>query len=134
MSFFSFRKAALLSLMLVSTSVHSSIASPIDEIEFTDHGSRISYDDSEFRDDRGRIGRFFRNRCNDQAVNLLCKINGRHRWVTGYTNCGRVRDGSYCRDVYVPGFRAIKMIVEYRCESGYLRWTLGEHGACKLVY
>lgn len=73
--------------------------------------------------------------CYDQTVYLVCKVHGRHQSVTGYTNCGRTYEGSYCYNVYVPGYRIQKMNVTYRCENG--RWRLLDHIAgtgCRLTY
>lgn len=71
------------------------------------------------RDDPRRGGY---NTCYDQTLYLVCKVNGRHQSVTGYTNCGPSYEGSYCYNVTVPGYRIQKMNVTYRCENG--RWRL----------
>jgi len=70
--------------------------------------------------------------CGDQAVTLLCKINGKHRSITAYTDCGNSRDGDYCDRVYTPGYYQTSMRLLYRCERGNWTWLLGNDGECKL--
>lgn len=99
---------------------------------------RRDYDlDRRYPHDRDRGGydhdrRGYGRGCGDQPVTLICKINGNHRSITAYTDCGYSRDGDYCDRVYTPGYYQISMRLLYRCERGHWTWLLGNDGKCKL--
>jgi hypothetical protein len=80
------------------------------------------------------LGTFSHGDCRDQAVSLVCKVNGHMEQVTAYTDCGIIREGGYCSTVYTPGLDQRRMRVEWRCENGNLEWVLGNRGWCELSY
>lgn len=137
-----FKKVALVSVMMMSAGVlsantlqDSSEASEL-QLNSGDYSSDYtSYDhwDRDRRDhDRDRRDR--RDLCYDQSVDLVCKVNGRHESVRGYTDCGRSYDGDYCSNIDVPGYRILKMNVTYRCEYGRWRIQNTPGQGCKLTY
>lgn len=129
MGFKVFSKIALIAAMFISTVVVS--ASAYDQSDDDVNASIIDVQDSNYTLDHYR-GR--RDICYPQAVDLVCKVNGRHEAVTGYVNCGRGYEGSLCYNVEVPGYRVIKMNVTYRCEYGQWRMIPTRKQGCSLIY
>lgn len=97
------------------------------------HGPGRDRDFDRDRDyDRDRGGRGHRGDCRDEAVTLLCKINGRLNHITAYTDCGYTREGEICNYVSTPGYYQVAMRIAYRCDRGRMVWLLGNDGKCKL--
>ncbi len=105
--------AAVIGLSVLSGFSASATSSPRDSFDF----------------DRKRPSR---GSCNDQAVELYCKVDGRLGHITAYTDCGYSNEGSFCDQVYTPGYRQKKMRVEFRCERGQWTWVLGDRGWCEV--
>lgn len=132
-----FSKVALVAIMMMSAGVLSANTlqgSEASELQFIsgDYSSDYNpYDrwDRDRRDPRDR-----RDFCYDEPVDLVCKVNGRHESVRGYTDCGRAYEGSYCSNIDVPGYRILKMNVTYRCEYGRWRIQNTPGQGCKLTY
>lgn len=124
-----FKNIALVSLLMsagfVSANTLGDVDSASDSSEFqvSSAGDSYSYDYWDHRDT-----------CYDQSVDLVCKVNGSHQAVTGYTDCGRSRDGDLCSNIDVPGYRILKMNVVFRCDYG--RWRIQNMAGqgCKLAY
>lgn len=71
--------------------------------------------------------------CTNQYVDLYCKVNGHHMYVSGYTDCGYTPHGSYCNFVETPGYFQRKMRVQFQCLYNEMNWTLGGDGYCSVT-
>ncbi len=119
-----FKKIALVSAMVMNAGILS--ANTLGDMDNSSElQSNFSYDLLD-HDRRGR------DTCYDERVDLVCKVNGRHQSVTGYIDCGRSYEGQHCSNVYVPGYRVLKMNVLYRCEYGRWRMQHISGQGCKL--
>jgi hypothetical protein len=119
----------------ISADAEQTIDDSMNDDSINDPSIFESYDRRRRDHRRDYPRRYDYDTCYDQALYLVCKVNGRHQSVTGYTNCGRSYEGSYCYSVYVPGYRIQKMNVTYRCENG--RWRLLDYipgTGCRLTY
>lgn len=76
------------------------------------------------------------DRCRDSRTTPLCKVwrgdNSTTRAVDAWTDCGRGYPGDRCYYIDTPGFRQLRVDMEFVCRNGQWQWVDNGYSWCEL--